>query len=54
VDCDKDVLLFEVEQTTGACHTGYESCFFQQMGRDGNPLPVLEEKLFDDSSVYSK
>ena len=23
VDCDRDVLLFEVEQTGGACHTGY-------------------------------
>ena len=28
-DCDEDCLLFEVKQTTGACHTGYESCFFQ-------------------------
>jgi phosphoribosyl-AMP cyclohydrolase len=54
VDCDKDVLLFEVEQTTGACHTGYESCFFQEMDRDGTPVPVRENKLFDDSSVYSK
>ena len=28
-DCDADTLLFEVEQTGGACHTGFESCFFQ-------------------------
>ncbi len=54
VDCDKDVLLFEVEQETGACHTGYESCFFQEMDRSGNPLPVREEKMFDDGAVYSK
>ena len=54
VDCDKDVLLFEVEQTTGACHTGYESCFFQEMDRAGQPVPVRERKLFDDSSVYKK
>lgn len=54
VDCDKDVLLFEVEQTTGACHTGYESCFFQEMDRDGRPVAIRESKLFDDSSVYSK
>lgn len=45
VDCDKDVLLFEVEQTGGACHTGYESCFFQEMDRAGEPLPVKEEKV---------
>jgi len=52
VDCDKDVLLFEVEQTSGACHTGYESCFFQELDRSANPLPVLEEKAFDDGKVY--
>lgn len=54
VDCDKDVLLFEVEQETGACHTGYESCFFQEMDRAGKPLPVREEKSFDDGEVYTK
>ena len=54
VDCDKDVLLFEVEQTSGACHTGYESCFFQELDREANPLPVAEKKLFDDHSVYQK
>lgn len=54
VDCDKDVLLFEVEQTSGACHTGYESCFFQELDRDAQPLPVVEKKLFDDRAVYPK
>lgn len=54
VDCDRDVLLFEVEQETGACHTGYESCFFQEMDRSGNPLPVREDKMFDDGAVYSR
>jgi len=54
VDCDKDVLLFEVEQTSGACHTGYESCFFQELDREARPLPVTEEKLFDDRAVYQK
>jgi phosphoribosyl-AMP cyclohydrolase len=54
VDCDKDVLLFEVEQKAGACHTGYESCFFQELDREARPLPVTEEKLFDDRAVYHK
>ena len=54
VDCDKDVLLFEVVQTSGACHTGYESCFFQQLDMNAQPLPIKEEKLFDDQSVYKK
>ena len=35
VDCDRDTLLFEVEQIGGACHTGYASCFFQTLNRDG-------------------
>lgn len=51
-DCDRDVLLFEVEQDTGACHTGYESCFFQQLDFSAQPLPVTEGKMFDDRSVY--
>jgi len=54
VDCDKDVLLFEVEQKSGACHTGYESCFFQELDRSAEPLPVTEEKMFDDQAVYNK
>ena len=54
VDCDKDTLLFEVRQTTGACHTGYESCFFQGYDFEGRPLPVSEEPKFDAGQVYSR
>jgi phosphoribosyl-AMP cyclohydrolase len=54
VDCDRDTLLFEVEQTSGACHTGYQSCFFQQLDKDAEPLPVAEKKLFDSKNVYGK
>jgi phosphoribosyl-AMP cyclohydrolase len=54
VDCDKDTLLFEVEQIGGACHTGYESCFFQELDTKGEPLAISEEKVFDDSAVYHK
>lgn len=52
VDCDRDVLLFEIEQQGGACHTGYQSCFFQELDRQARPLPVQESKTFDDSQVY--
>lgn len=31
VDCDLDTLLFEVEQTGNACHTGNHSCFFREL-----------------------
>jgi phosphoribosyl-AMP cyclohydrolase len=52
VDCDADTLLFEVEQTGGACHTGYESCFFQTYTPDGTPLEIAESKVFDPEKTY--
>ncbi len=52
-DCDADTLLFEVEQVGGACHTGYESCFFQTFTPEGAPLEVTEEKLFDPEKTYA-
>ena len=53
VDCDADTLLFEVEQTGGACHTGFASCFFQELDRDGSPVAVAEAKLFDPAKTYA-
>ncbi len=54
VDCDADTLLFEVEQEGGACHTGYASCFFQALARDGSPEPIEEPPIFDPQATYSK
>ena len=51
-DCDADTLLFEVEQTGGACHTGYQSCFFQPLNRDGSPAEITEERIFDPKKTY--
>ena len=53
-DCDGDTLLFTVRQQGGACHTGYESCFFQRLNRDGTPAEIEEEPLFDADAVYQK
>ena len=52
VDCDADTLLFAVEQTGGACHTGYESCFFQTYTPDGMPVEISESKVFDPAMTY--
>ena len=30
-DCDADTLLFKVEQTGAACHTGNKSCFYRNL-----------------------
>jgi len=47
VDCDGDSLLYLVDQTGGACHTGYRSCFYRTL--DGE---VVGERVFDPDAVY--
>jgi phosphoribosyl-AMP cyclohydrolase len=49
VDCDEDCLLYEVEQTGAACHTGYRSCFFRSL--DGN---IIDRKIVDPEKVYGR
>ena len=51
-DCDRDVLLFMVEQDVAACHEGYRSCFFRQL--DGEEWQTVETKVFEPSEVYKK
>jgi phosphoribosyl-AMP cyclohydrolase len=54
MDCDQDTVLFKVEQVGGAaCHTGYESCFFQKVDSNGD-VTVVGEKIFDPRKVYKK
>jgi phosphoribosyl-AMP cyclohydrolase len=54
IDCDHDTILLKVEQLGGgACHTGYRSCFFQQVQSDGS-LEVRGEQAFDPGEVYKK
>lgn len=48
-DCDEDCLLYEVEQTGAACHTGYISCFYRTL--DGE---VVGSRVFDPEKVYKK
>ncbi len=54
MDCDQDTVLFKVEQVGGAaCHTGYESCFYQKVDTNGE-ISVVGEKIFDPRKVYKK
>jgi phosphoribosyl-AMP cyclohydrolase len=48
-DCDEDCLIYEVEQTGAACHTGYSTCFFRTL--DGT---IIADKIFDPETVYKK
>ena len=50
-DCDNDVLQLAVEQVGGiACHTGRESCFYQEL-RDGHWLAV-DPVLKNPEEIY--
>ncbi len=51
-DCDKDVLLVQVEQSGAACHEGFKSCFFRSIR--GEAVEVTEPKLVDPEKVYGK
>src|SRR5437773_9615592 len=35
IDCDGDSILYRVEQTGPACHTGARTCFSTAVGQDG-------------------
>ncbi|MBP2132835.1 phosphoribosyl-AMP cyclohydrolase [Methanomicrobium sp. W14] len=48
IDCDCDTLLYRVFQTGGACHTGYDSCFYRTL--DGK---IIGNKIFDPDKVYA-
>jgi len=53
-DCDRDVVLFKVEQIVAACHEGYRSCFFRQYERGAEDWKVVAAKAFDPDAVYEQ
>ena len=38
VDCDGDTLIYSLDQTGPACHTGEMTCFFRKL--ENEPAPV--------------
>ncbi|SCL74465.1 phosphoribosyl-AMP cyclohydrolase [Methanoculleus chikugoensis] len=48
VDCDEDAVLYEVEQTGAACHTGHASCFYRTAEGE-----EIAETVFDPEKVYA-
>ncbi len=53
VDCDRDTILYRVDQVGGAaCHTGHRSCFHLVL--QDEKLIETGEKVFNPSEVYKK
>jgi len=52
LDCDSDTVLLKVEQVGGAaCHTGYQSCFYREIMKNGE-VKISSEKVFNPEEVY--
>lgn len=52
LDCDNDVVLLSVEQVGGiACHTGRESCFYQQL--QGSEWVSVDPVLRAPEEIYA-
>lgn len=50
-DCDKDSVIFKVEQIgRAACHEGYRSCFYNKVTKDS--CTNVGESIFNPSEVY--
>lgn len=53
IDCEGNSILFLVDQERAACHTGYFTCYFRKLKKDGT-FEVVGERLFDPDEVYKK
>ncbi|QHS24090.1 bifunctional phosphoribosyl-AMP cyclohydrolase/phosphoribosyl-ATP diphosphatase HisIE [Virgibacillus sp. MSP4-1] len=51
-DCDGDTLLVEVEPMGNACHTGAESCFFNDIDVENKEEPQADREIIDDLYRY--
>jgi len=52
VDCDGDTILLKVRQEGPACHEGYRSCFFRELGEMG--AKIIADRLKDPAEVYRR
>ena len=54
-DCDFDTLLIKVNVDNKiSCHTGRNSCFFNQVTNNGDTINIVEDILKDPKEIYKK
>jgi phosphoribosyl-AMP cyclohydrolase len=53
VNCYEDSLLIRVDQIGAACHTGFPTCYYRELGPD-NALVETEPRAFDPELVYGQ
>lgn len=54
-DCDQDTVLLLVEQRgPGACHVGYESCFYRRLEAAAGSIRLVttDPRAYDPGGVY--
>ncbi|HWV25324.1 MAG TPA: phosphoribosyl-AMP cyclohydrolase [Thermomicrobiales bacterium] len=51
VNCERNSLLIEVEQTGAVCHDGYSTCYYRRLEAD-NSLQTVRSRIFDPADVY--
>lgn len=52
LDCDRDAVVLLIDQVGGAaCHTGRRSCFYNEVGPDGEAREC-SPMIFDPEKVY--
>ncbi|MHC2070519.1 phosphoribosyl-AMP cyclohydrolase [Bremerella sp. T1] len=52
VDCDADTVLLKVDQKGAACHEGFRTCFFREVGQA--ETKIVEQRLVNPDDVYKK
>lgn len=53
VNCDRNSLRIDVQQTGAVCHDGYPTCFYRWLGPDDS-LSIVRDRWFDPADVYGR